>query len=555
MHDSGAEPALPLRRAGRPDRRSHRRDTRRRSGRLLAAGCGEGRPAAAHRQGDQRLSLLSCGAQRHRRAEISRLACDVRARCGRRSRRTTAARRRHAAHRRAADECARAAGGTDRTAAAVHARLGNRRAVRPAWRSGFLHRKFDCDLLRHRLGSALQLQPSGRAPERAETGVDAQRRWRSRPASVQCARLRVRDRQHQLHRRHAGDPHARWAQPGRLRLCRNDRESRAVESRSGEAGRSHSLQAHQLRRRSDAGESAGPRDRCAHGDADARADGAGEATQHRVGMRDCGTAGTRFASAGGVSPGRRSQPVARIRADGAGPALASAHPRIDAGTEGESSRRHSRTLAGRTLATDSVRQPQAAAGQTDRRAARGRRVPAGCRVDEGADAHRAPADGLAGFGDARRSRTLPPVGARHRTVAAEQCRVHASHQRARQRRRRSPHRVRNQLHGAGSGRCLSRRAVCRTSRSASPTADLQIQPGAHLYRRRHRWYRRRLHVHLWHGLARRLSADRPHLADLEQVPEERAVRQRRTLAAEVLRSGALLRSRGSRTHRAARSVS
>jgi urea carboxylase len=44
------------------------------------------------------------------------------------------------------------------------------------------------------------------------------RRRRGRAASVQHPRQRLCDRRDRFHRRHAGDPRARWSQPGRLRL-------------------------------------------------------------------------------------------------------------------------------------------------------------------------------------------------------------------------------------------------------------------------------------------------------------------------------------------------
>ena len=91
-------------------------------------------------------------------------------------------------------------------------------------------------LLRRRLGSPLQLQSPGRAPDRPQAGLGARERRRGRAASVQHPRLRIRHRQHQLHRRQPRDPDPRRPQPGRLRLPGHDRQGRAVEGGAGQAG-------------------------------------------------------------------------------------------------------------------------------------------------------------------------------------------------------------------------------------------------------------------------------------------------------------------------------
>ena len=64
----------------------------------------------------------------------------------------------------------------------------------------------------------------------------ARERRRGRAASVQHPRLRIRHRQHQLHRRQPRDPDPRRPQPGRLRLPGHDRQGRAVEGGAGQAG-------------------------------------------------------------------------------------------------------------------------------------------------------------------------------------------------------------------------------------------------------------------------------------------------------------------------------
>ena len=105
-----------------------------------------------------------------------------------------------------------------------------------------------------------------------------------------------------------------------------------------------------------------------------------------------------------------------------------------------------------------------------------------------------------------RGATLPGDRARQRALAAEQRGLHPAHQRPGLARRGAAHRVRRQLSGDGAGRCLPGRALRRADRSAPSAADVQVQPGAHLHGRRHRRHRRRVHVHLRHGLAGRLPA-------------------------------------------------
>ncbi len=93
------------------------------------------------------------------------------------------------------------------------------RAPRSTWRAGFLHPRGHRNLLRHRLGSALQLEPHRRAPDRPEAAVGAQRWRRSRPASFPTSTTTPTPvGGGRLHRRHAGDPRARWPEPRRLRV-------------------------------------------------------------------------------------------------------------------------------------------------------------------------------------------------------------------------------------------------------------------------------------------------------------------------------------------------
>ena len=84
-------------------------------------------------------------------------------------------------------------------------------------------------------------------------------------------------------------------------------------------------------------------------------------------------------------------------------------------------------------------------------------------------------------------------------------------------RRRAAHRLRRQLSRARSRRRLSRRAGGDAGRSAPPAGHDEIQSGAHLDAGERRRHRRRLHVRLWHGRPGRLSVRRPHRADVEHL--------------------------------------
>ena len=75
---------------------------------------------------------------------------------------------------------------------------------------------------------------------------------------------------------------------------------------------------------------------------------------------------------------------------------------------------------------------------------------------------------------------------------------------------------------------------------------------ARTYGRRHRRHRRRVHVHLRHGLAGRLPAGGAQPADLEHVHEESGVPGRQALAVALLRPGALLSRQRGRAGRLAR---
>ena len=73
-----------------------------------------------------------------------------------------------------------------------------------------------------------------------------------------------------------------------------------------------------------------------------------------------------------------------------------------------------------------------------------------------------------------------------RALVPEQHRVHPPHQRPRLDRGRARDRVRRQLPGDGPGRRLPRRAGGHAARPAPPAGHHQVQPGAHLDRRRTR---------------------------------------------------------------------
>ncbi len=82
------------------------------------------------------------------------------------------------------------------------------------------------------MGSALQLQPHRRAPDRPEADVGAHGWRRSGAASLERSRQRLRRRRGRLHRRHAGDSRPRWAEPGRLRVPGDRDALGSVEARA-----------------------------------------------------------------------------------------------------------------------------------------------------------------------------------------------------------------------------------------------------------------------------------------------------------------------------------
>ena len=76
--------------------------------------------------------------------------------------------------------------------ARVPTRVGHRRALRPARRARFLHRRRHRDVLLDRVESSLQFRPHRRPADRAEAAVGAQGWRRSRAASVEHSRQRLR---------------------------------------------------------------------------------------------------------------------------------------------------------------------------------------------------------------------------------------------------------------------------------------------------------------------------------------------------------------------------
>ena len=89
----------------------------------------------------------------------------------------------------------------------------------------------------HHVGRRRQLGPHRRAPRRPEAPLGPGRRRRRRPPPLEHPRHRLRHRLGRPHRRHAGDPRARRAEPGRVRLPGGGGRARAVEARPAPAGR------------------------------------------------------------------------------------------------------------------------------------------------------------------------------------------------------------------------------------------------------------------------------------------------------------------------------
>ena len=107
--------------------------------------------------------------------------------------------------------------------------LGDRSGLRPPRRPRLLHPRRHRSLLLRRLEGPLQLQPHRRPPDRPQTRMGAPRRRRSRTASVEHPRQRLRHRRHRFHRRHARHPRPRRPQPRRLRLSRRHFTRRTLE--------------------------------------------------------------------------------------------------------------------------------------------------------------------------------------------------------------------------------------------------------------------------------------------------------------------------------------
>ncbi len=125
----------------------------------------------------------------------------------------------------------------------VHERVGNRRGVRPARSTRFLHARRHRNVLLHRLEGALQFRPHGRPPDRSQAGVGAQGRRRGRTAPFQHSRQCVRRGHSRFHRRHARHTRPRRSQPRRFRVPRHRPPRRVVEGRPTSTGRLGALPA------------------------------------------------------------------------------------------------------------------------------------------------------------------------------------------------------------------------------------------------------------------------------------------------------------------------
>ena len=182
-------------------------------------------------------------ARRHRRARVSRQPRDVHPRQVRRPRGPRAARGRHAALARSAIDLPASAAGASRRAACRRTRTSGRSACSTA-RTARPTSSPTSDietLFASVVEGPLQLRSHRRAPDRAEAAVGAQGRRRSRPASVEHPRQRVRDRRDRFHGRHADPPRARRPEPRRLRVPGGHRAGRAVEDRAAARRRHGSL--------------------------------------------------------------------------------------------------------------------------------------------------------------------------------------------------------------------------------------------------------------------------------------------------------------------------
>ena len=384
------------------------------------------------------------------------------------------------------------------------------------------------DVLRHRLGGALQLQPHRRAPDRAEA-ASGRARTAARPA---CIPSNIHDNAYaigtrRLHRRHAGHPRAGRSEPRRLRLP-GDRSSAPSCGRwasSSPATRVRFVPVSQ-RRRDAPGARAGarPSRRCARR--------LTAMPTHRVGARQ--PVAARITQ----RDGRRGVVVATAQAgDGNllveyGPLvldLGAALPRAraDACARRRSRlARHPRPDAGHPLAAGPLRRARLAAAQL--LAASAERASRRCR-DSRRDA-RCPRASCT----CRCPGTTRPRGSRSRSTCSRcaptrpGARATSSSSAASTAWTASTtvqrHRLRRELPGAGSGRRLPGRAGGDAARSAPPPGDHQVQPGAHLDAGERGRHRRRLPVRLRHGGPRRLPVRRPHAADVEPLPADAGFR-------------------------------
>ena len=198
------------------------------------------------------------------------------------------------------------------------------------------------------------------------------------------------------------------------------------------------------------------------------------------------------------------------------------HDRAGRGTARRASST-SRPASARCRSTSTPRAAGAAAARRRCTRARGRRCPPTAELVVPSRRVRLPLS-LGRPGDPAGHRAVHGRRARRRPVVPVEHRVHPADQRARQRRRRLPDRLRRGLPRARARRRLPRRPGRDAARPAPPPGDDQVQPGPHLDRRELRRHRRRLPVHLRHGGPRRLPVRRPHHAGLEPVPRHGAVR-------------------------------
>ena len=369
-------------------------------------------------------------------------------------------------------------------------------------------------------------------------------RRRSRAASEQHPRQRLRHRHDRFHRRHAGHPRPRravaWAassapSPSRKPSCgRWGSFAPATKSASfvSRRRRPRGVSRSKTRRSPRSTPVASPQ-------IDAR-EARRRRLHRRLPRRNTGHAERRLPARGRcLSAGRIRPHRARFRA---------ALPRSRADARGRQG--HAvQGLTGIIDLTPGIRSLQihydaarARARRSDRRAcSRSKTSSAICPTWRCRLAHRAPAAVVERRGDAaRRSTNTCSRRARRCALVSVQHRVHPAHQRPRLHRRGEAHRLRRELSRARPGRRLSRRAGGDAGRSAPPPGHHEIQSGAHLDAGECRRHRRRLSLHLRHGRARRLSVLRAHLPDVEHLSRDRRVRARQAVAVALLRSDPVL---------------